>query len=884
MRLSVKLALGFFPMMLLWAAALYRWTGKTTQNILFDEAEAKAFLLAQSLVLDENFIDNFRQSREAQMLRPAMDAKRSQNALYVFVLDPGNKIIAHTDVSPVGHVYPRTWLKEFKRHRGYASRRTGPAGHVIEVLVPIWAPKNGKEEEEEEEEFLLTGEEQNLLFGRVGVGYSLEPSLITARRISRIIFAIVIISSAALALLAAIFLRSFVVQPVRSLALAAHHLGEGHLGATIPVSSQDELGDLTASFNRMSLDLARTTVSQNFLDNVLSNMSDALLVTSADGRIKMANEKALQWSGYAASELTGFPATMLLAKDLGPKTGLEGPRHEFFSTTTAGHWDCNLLTKEGRLIPALVSSSRFQDGDQEGFIVTIKDMTEPRRLARARESVSLAARLIVNADDLGKIYEELPKLLCERFGWSMAFIELYEPAAKKFILAATHGIKTYSASLNEAPALNEKEWTLATATDPSLFEKAAFARFGKACAPVREREVKAFMCVPIKSGINMIGALAMADPEKKSEAGPHEAAALRQIADLLAQTILRRQAEAISARLAAFPEENPNPIIEFNKDLTITYLNTAARQQFPDLMDQGKDHAISVDLKDDVEQLRRDQKKSLVREIALEGFVYERDAVMAPGGLVRLYITDITQRKNFQEMALQSEKMAAMGQLAAGVAHEINNPLGGALGMTDILLEELPAETGMRPDLEVIKRSLIRCRDIVTNLLGFSRKYEFQLKPDIVQDLIDDTLKLCHEQLFLSGVRVAKNYGSKRLAVNASPAQLQQVFLNLLLNARDAMPGGGQLTITLEEQPKGWARTIFQDTGDGIDPEILKRIFEPFFTTKEKGKGTGLGLALSFDIVSRHRGYLEARSEGKGRGAQMIVNLPLREDRDHGSK
>jgi two-component system NtrC family sensor kinase len=236
--------------------------------------------------------------------------------------------------------------------------------------------------------------------------------------------------------------------------------------------------------------------------------------------------------------------------------------------------------------------------------------------------------------------------------------------------------------------------------------------------------------------------------------------------------------------------------------------------------------------------------------------------------------------KALQSQLLQVEKMTAVGRLAAGVAHEINNPLSGVLGFAQVLLQEIPEGNDWREDVKKIEEGARRCKKIVSNLLTFSRQQEFNLELADIGEVIDSTLSLCENQILLENVRTIKDYGKNLPKIRISIPQIEQVFLNLITNAIQAMVQGGELNISTRLGNGGDSVEIsFTDTGKGVRKEILPKIFEPFFTTNEVGKGTGLGLSVSYEIVKKHKGSIVGESEGEGKGARFTVVLPVEKKR-----
>ncbi len=226
-----------------------------------------------------------------------------------------------------------------------------------------------------------------------------------------------------------------------------------------------------------------------------------------------------------------------------------------------------------------------------------------------------------------------------------------------------------------------------------------------------------------------------------------------------------------------------------------------------------------------------------------------------------------------QTQLIQSEKLASIGQLAAGVAHEINNPLGVMLGFTQVMLKKLPGEDPFRKPLISIEREGLRCKKIIQGLLDFSRRSTPTLQPLDLNESVEAACKLIEHQITIDNVRLIKGFAPNLPSIEGDTNQLQQVFVNLIINAYQSMPQGGDLRITTRTVGNQ-VQAIFADAGVGIRPEDLKHIFDPFFTTKEVGKGTGLGLSVSYGIIKSHGGRIEVDSQ-EGVGTRFVVSLPV---------
>ncbi len=258
--------------------------------------------------------------------------------------------------------------------------------------------------------------------------------------------------------------------------------------------------------------------------------------------------------------------------------------------------------------------------------------------------------------------------------------------------------------------------------------------------------------------------------------------------------------------------------------------------------------------------------------------VYEEDREAATVG----FFYDLREQRRMEReldqtrgQLLQAEKMGSIGKLAAGVAHQINNPLGGIILFAQLVLEEYELEEKLRSDVERILSDGERCRDIVNELLTFARQTNQKTRLEDINRALDRTRFLLANQALFQNVEFVLNLAPDLPPVPADIQQLNQVFMNLILNAADAMEGRGRITITTTSRPRrGSVRVEIRDTGPGLAQEDIPHLFEPFFTTKEEGQGTGLGLSVAYGIIQNHKGRIRARNAPEG-GAALIIDLPL---------
>jgi signal transduction histidine kinase/iron only hydrogenase large subunit-like protein len=236
-----------------------------------------------------------------------------------------------------------------------------------------------------------------------------------------------------------------------------------------------------------------------------------------------------------------------------------------------------------------------------------------------------------------------------------------------------------------------------------------------------------------------------------------------------------------------------------------------------------------------------------------------------------------------QFQLIRTEKLVALGELAAGVAHEINNPLGTITIYTHLLLKGLEKDDPRREDVELILSEANRTKEIVQGLLSFARETKLRPGPTNINELLEDVLGLLVNQSLFHNIKIKKSFFQNLPTIFADATQLKQVFLNIILNAAQAMEGKGNLVISTIQEKKQ-IKVKIQDTGPGIPPEIMGKLFNPFFTTKEKG--TGLGLAISYGIIERHSGKIDIETK-LGKGSTFIVSLPIsaeEEEQGEGTK
>lgn len=260
------------------------------------------------------------------------------------------------------------------------------------------------------------------------------------------------------------------------------------------------------------------------------------------------------------------------------------------------------------------------------------------------------------------------------------------------------------------------------------------------------------------------------------------------------------------------------------------------------------------------------------------GIIYDRDQEIATCGL----FTDLRAMQQIEEdleqshqMLMQSEKMAGLGRLAAGVAHEINNPMSGIMLYANLVQEDLGAEHPLSSDLQTIIHEAERCKVIVADLLEFSHQTTYEMELVNLNDVIQKTLTILQHQPLFQNVEISRELNPELPPIYGNAIRLNQVIMNIVVNGVQAMDGHGRLRITSRTRANQDINEItIQDSGPGIDKQLLEKIFDPFFTTKAAGEGTGLGLSVSYAIVKEHKGSIRVTSNPES-GTTFTLRFPV---------
>ena len=662
-------------------------------------------------------------------------------------------------------------------------------------------------------------------------------------------------------------------------------------------------------------------VSEQRFRSVWEHSIDGMRLTDREGHILAVNEAFCRLVRLPREKLIGQLFSVAY-EEAGMDGDIEVYRRRFDDGSIAPRLATHLRLWNANDLDVEISSSFVESGGQDKTLLSIFRDTTERKQAEARVSAfSRLGQQLSAAKSARAAAEIIVGVAQQLLGWDACTLDSYSPELDRayHVLSqdTINGQRVECASVgHDAPPSPRLRRTIEAGgqlilRDAPESESLAGMPFGDTARPSASA-----MFVPIRDGSKVTGVLSIHSYTAKAydrrsletlqALADHCGAALDRIRVEEAQAGLAEQLGSRERRLTAFFSGATAGLVLLDKDLRFLQINDtlAAINGLP-----PKDHLgrtireVLPGLADVLEplfsQVLATGKPLLDIEVAGETpgrpglqrhWIASYFPVIgtegAPEGIGGI-VVEITERKVLQQQLLQSQKMEAIGQLAGGVAHDFNNMLAVIRGNAELLLmdaEQHSPET--KECLKQVTAASERAANLTRQLLAFSRKQVMQSHPLALNDVIVDLTKMLR-RIIGEHIDLQCRYAAQLPFVQADAGMLEQVLLNLSVNARDAMPRGGQLLITTEavtydaahvrthpEAAAGqFVRLTVSDTGTGIAPEHLPRIFEPFFTTKELGKGTGLGLATVYGIVKQHQGWIEVASP-PGAGATFRIFLP----------
>jgi len=647
----------------------------------------------------------------------------------------------------------------------------------------------------------------------------------------------------------------------------------------------------------------RETLS--LLNATFESTADGILVVDLEGHIVSFNRKFAELWRIPDSILETKNALETMAfvlEQLADPQGFLTKERDLYARPDASSFDV-LTFKDGRIFERFSQPQRIGE-KSVGRVWSFRDVTEAKRAERIQLATYRISEAAHAAGSLQDLFRAIHRIVGELMPAKNFYIALYDAASD--LLTFPYHVDEYDNDFpSKRPGKGLTEYVLRTG-EPQLVTpevQAELERRGQVeliGAPSID-----WVGVPLKIGDRPMGVLVAQTYAPGVRYGETERHILQFVSTQVAMAIERKRTEErlheSERKYRLLFETNPEPMFVYDfETLRIMAVNEAAITRYG--YSEAQFLALTIrDIRPPEEQGRLEQElarrtdegavRSGVRHRAKDGRVFEVDLVARPlefaGRRARLVLArDVTAQRHLEDQLRQSQKMEAVGQLAGGIAHDFNNLLTAILGSTQLLLQATPPGDVRREDVEEIRNAGLRAAELTRQLLAFSRRQV--LAPKVLElNAVVANMDRMLRRLIGEDVDLATALHAEAGAVNADPGQLEQVLLNLVVNARDAMPGGGRVLIEttcvllrdeLVERrhrlpPGDYVCLAVTDSGMGMDEATQAHLFEPFFTTKEVGKGTGLGLATVYGIVKQSGGYIWVYSEPQ-RGTTVKVYLP----------
>ena len=653
------------------------------------------------------------------------------------------------------------------------------------------------------------------------------------------------------------------------------------------------------------------------LQAILDAALDAVITMGSDGAIETWSPQAERMFGWSAAEVLGRS----LASTIIPPRFREAHRRGLSRFLESGEGpilrrriEVAALHRAGHEFPVELTVTPLRFGGTWRFSAFVRDLTERKAAERRLAAQHAVTRLLANSDDLAEAAPGILQAVCDSLGWQLAVLWTLDRQAgvlrpldlwrDPLVEAPAFEDQTRASVFQEGIGLPGRIWrSKLPCWIPDVVHDTNFPRARSAGAS----DLHGAFGFPIMSGPEVIGVIECFSREIRAP-DPDLLAMVGSVGSQIGQFAERRWAEdrlrANEATYRLLFESNPEAMWVFDAEtLRFLAVNEAALRRYGYLRDEFLSMSI-LDIRPAADrehflQLRGSSPHGPheyvdLRHCKKDGTIIDvevsADSIFFAGRPARLVLVkDVTARKRLEDHLRQSQKMEAVGRLAGGVAHDFNNLLTAIQGYSDFILGSLDADDPRYADMMGIREAAQRAAGLTHQLLAFSRQQV--LAPEVLSlnDLIRDTGRLLR-RLIGEDIEIHTTLAEDLGPVRADPGQLQQVLINLAVNARDAMPQGGMLILETQNvevgpdhpasqglvSPGRYVLMAVTDAGVGMDEETKARIFEPFFTTKRPGEGTGLGLATVYGVVRQSGGFIWVYSE-PNRGTTFKVYLPLAE-------
>lgn len=657
---------------------------------------------------------------------------------------------------------------------------------------------------------------------------------------------------------------------------------------------------------------------KEFNEQIVQSMVEGILIQDQDGYYRFANPAVAKILGYEPHEIEGKHWRDLIPAD---QHAIVAAAIERRQKGESDSYDLQFLRKDGSRITAWISGNPlFNQNGYAGAVAVFDDITERksseariRRLLDQQITVNRLALALGNLTELGDIYQTTHEVVQTLMDADAFVISLLDPQ-KRLLRAGYASVHNSAIDTAQIPDFDLRQdihlvqgRVLASGAPlylsdyPHSPDRSALVRelhgdLGKEherLLGLIDAHTRSALAVPMKVGGEMLGVVMVHSrrPDAYRQDDIEMLLALTGMAAIAIQNALlleqaHQQSEEIQQIINSVPEGvillDANQHVLLANPVAENLLKGLADAEAPDFLESLGDRRVA--------DLLQPPPRGYWHEVRANGRIYEAIAQSiesgpTPGGWV-LVIGDVTQQREVVQRVQQQERMATVGQLAAGIAHDFNNIMS-----TIVLYSQMSAQSPWvserdRDRMHTIERQAMHATELIRQILDFSRSAVLERQPLSLRPLVKEQARL-FERTLGENIQVELGGMAQRCIVYADPTRIQQVLMNLALNARDAMPDGGVLHISIDQitilakqkpplpemKPGVWVRLSVADTGIGIREVDLPHIFEPFYTTKDLGEGTGLGLAQVYGIVSQHDGFIDVKSH-PGAGTEISIYLP----------
>lgn len=640
---------------------------------------------------------------------------------------------------------------------------------------------------------------------------------------------------------------------------------------------------------RQLAELQASRRETDFLANLLEQSSQPLGVGFPDGRLGMVNTAFCRLVGYSKEELQQIDWNRTLTASVWNESEARYLKR-LEQDDQPVRYEKEYIHKDGRVIPVelFVHLMRNQAGEVAYYYAFVTDITQRKQHEREQEAIIAVSTVLrtaqTRAQMLPVILDQLDMLL-RADGTALVIID---QSSGDTIVEAAHGAFAALAHTRRKAGDGMSYRVIATGQP---FVTADIHREEGIARPELFREVRAVSCVPLLVQERITGAIWVG---RQAEITPGEMRLLTAVANMVANAIqrttlyeqTRKQAEQISQIMQSVPDG----VLLLDGHYRILLANPPAREYLEPLAGVTVGDTLFHLADCPLTQLLTSPPTGHWHELAADNRVFEAIARPLASGAASvgwvLVLRDVTERRLVQRQLREQERLAAIGQLAAGIAHDFNNLLAVISLHTELVVHSARLDERNRERLATVVQQVNHAAHMVRQILDFSRRSHIERQPLDLVLLLKKQAELLQRTL-PDNIAVVVKCQPDELLVQADATRLQQVLMNLAVNARDVLPQGGRLTLELSRlilQPRQeppvagmrsgrWAQLRVMDTGKGIPAEHVNRIFEPFFTTKSPGEGTGLGLAQVYGIVAQHDGHIMVNSQ-VGMGTTFTIYLP----------